>query len=342
MTSKKQEREQKFLWLNTTTNANKGKSSNPVKKTKPTCWNCNSTEHYTRECTNPCKLCKGTGHKHYECKQYKKNNASPQEGMLIEEDLCLAEKRKQIDVSNNGSVEPYPTSKSKRRMTPKVTRSGKVYNKPVIVNKELPLAKENNTPININKAEKSDTNNQVEDVVMTNVDNNEDIVLPTSESTQKTTVANNEAIVLPTIDISKEPTVVGVKKNAKKPKHPLLPMKRSESYEDKNKKVDDIVDSLLNEPVHHISLTQFTEISPVARSKIKKRITKPHVKLSKGVDQTVLLGENRITLPKGKRAPRTFGKVNGATSHLSQKNLLYPLRFSEQLTNPFLSEFLDG
>jgi hypothetical protein len=150
-----------------------------------------------------------------------------------------------------------------------------------------------------------------------------------------TNVDNEEVIVLPAIDISKRSTIVGAKKIANKPKHPQLPIKRSEPSLEKNKKIEAIVESIINEPVHRISLNQLTEISPVARSRIKSKITKPHAIISKDNEQTVLIGESRINLPKGKSAPRTFGKVNGITSEIildgGCTSFIISLDFAKQL-----------
>lgn len=68
----------------------------------------------------------------------------------------------------------------------------------------------------------------------------------------------------------------------------------------------------MNDPVHKVSLNQIADLSTIARSRIRSKLTRPHAK-------AVLLGEeedysntNRINLvPKGEGAPRAHGVVNG-------------------------------
>ncbi|OBZ78521.1 hypothetical protein A0J61_11852, partial [Choanephora cucurbitarum] len=82
-------------------------SNNKISKTtKRTCWNCNSTDHLTKDCQAPCKLCKENGHRHYECKLYKPNssqrNKTQSESMLIEE-LYLSEKRNASEIDEDST-----------------------------------------------------------------------------------------------------------------------------------------------------------------------------------------------------------------------------------------------
>lgn len=46
-------------------NGNNGNKNN-VKEKRITCWNCNSKDHYTRECESPCKYCQSSGNLHYQ------------------------------------------------------------------------------------------------------------------------------------------------------------------------------------------------------------------------------------------------------------------------------------
>ncbi|SAL96766.1 hypothetical protein, partial, partial [Absidia glauca] len=68
------------------------------------CFNCKASDHQTQTCPLPCKYCKSSAHKHYECmdpkaiaaRQFRKNPASsasptPTDSMLI--DVLAADKR---------------------------------------------------------------------------------------------------------------------------------------------------------------------------------------------------------------------------------------------------------
>lgn len=148
-----------------------------------------------------------------------------------------------------------------------------------------------NKPVIINKdAKPHGSNNSIQDVVMTTVNIDK-------EKDETQTKDNN-------------------KKLSKSPKHPQLPVKYSEAHPEKTKKIDSIVESIINKPTHRISLNQLAELSPVARSKIKGKITKPHTNVVNVPEHTVLLGENNKGLPKGKGAPRTYGIVNGETCEI--------------------------
>ncbi|OBZ81681.1 Transposon Tf2-6 polyprotein, partial [Choanephora cucurbitarum] len=101
------------------------KGNTSAKNNKPSCWNCLASDHLTKDCVKPCKLCNKQGHKHYECTLYKKNkpghnNQAQSESMLIEE-VYLSEKR------NIGDTD-IPDTENSRNF--RVSRSGKTVSTP--------------------------------------------------------------------------------------------------------------------------------------------------------------------------------------------------------------------
>lgn len=132
------------------------------------------------------------------------------------------------------------------------------------------------------------------------------------------------------------------------PKHPMKPALRHKmDMEDRDNRINTIVDHVMNEPVHLISLNDLATIcTPTARTRIKNKMIKPQsVKRLKKVEpspseKTALLGEVAShKLPKGKSAPRTYGKINdqncevildgGCTSYIVSLNFLNRLGITE-------------
>lgn len=289
-------------------NGNK-KPKSDVKDKRTTCWNCMSKEHYTRECTNPCKYCESTGHIHYQCSMHKKNNynnnqtnkSKHDEAMLIEE-LYLSEKRKQMD---SETINDHQTKRNVR-----VTRSGK----------EVPTSRlRRNTPKVASLVSKV---SEVDTVMVDPLPN--------------VTTNPNKNIL---------PITTSVKGHSKlnAPKHPFLPLNNGDASQPKgnNVKIDQIVDRILNEPVHQVSLNDLASLSPVARSKLKSLMTKPQVNKSSRITEdqgnkvtTVLLSEES-TVPKGKSAPRSHAEINGVQREVildgGCTSFIISLKFAKEL-----------
>ncbi|OBZ81454.1 Transposon Ty3-I Gag-Pol polyprotein, partial [Choanephora cucurbitarum] len=215
------------------------KSSPTTRNKKPSCWNCMSQDHTTKDCSQPCKLCNQNGHKHYECTLYKKNkpgssNNAQSESMLIEE-VYLCEKRKMSEAD----LDDYEQSKNVR-----LSRSGKTVNTPGLKR---------------NISQKSDPN----------------LRRLTSLESQTS---------LPSENLN----------------NPILSLPRSTNKSQPIKaKITQIVDKLVSDSVHTLSLDEIAELSPVVRSQ-----STPHTSIA-------LLGETVSTVPKGKSTPRANGWVNG-------------------------------
>lgn len=251
-------------------------SNNEVKEKRTKCWNCMDKDHYTRECTAPCKICQSTGHLHFQCPQNKRNKTEKSkitqgEAMIIEE-VYLSEKRKKTETETPSL--PYP------KRNARILRLGKET--PSIPVKKI--AKEPATAINFK---------QNTDVQMAEARPSEKIHTP----------------------------VKTVNTVMKSPRHPLVPNENvKETYPDDNKdKINVIVDRIINETVHQVSLNDLASLSPVARLKLKSLMTKPQAnrvnRMLADVNNekkigTVLLSEES-NLPKGKSAPRTFAEING-------------------------------
>ncbi|KAG1039540.1 hypothetical protein G6F43_012478 [Rhizopus delemar] len=98
---------------------NNSKIGSAPKKDRPTCWNCLSKDHFSRECTEPCKYCRSSGHRHFECEQHKRNKTignkpNPQPGneaMLIEE-LYLLKNRNARVTRSGKAVDSTPKRKT--------------------------------------------------------------------------------------------------------------------------------------------------------------------------------------------------------------------------------------
>lgn len=272
-------------------------SKSDPKKKKTTCWNCMSSEHYTKDCVQPCKLCNNPGHKHYECKLYKNNhtnktsNNSNIESMLIE-DNYMAEKRKLDDEESQKD--------SSRNI--RITRSGGTY--------------------------------------------------PTPKRKKKMVLPVDDVVMVENTEITKDPDVTKasapITTPIESPKHPLrLNVRNKADVESREKRIDTIVDHVINEPVHLISLNDLAAIcTPSARTRIKNKMIKPQTakRLNKSYqtvsDKAALLGEVMSNdPPKGKSAPRTYGKVNGqecelildggCTSYIVSLNFLRRLGITE-------------
>lgn len=232
---------------------------NKTAEKKPSCWNCRSTEHYIRDCKQPCGLCKENGHKHYyECKLYKITKPSNQQELMLIEEASMSEKR-------NASVIIADDNTNLR-----MSRSGRNYETPV--KKRMIFVAEPGSA----KAE--------------------DTKAPKPIDSRKTVQSG--------------------------PKHPQLPPNEDVIYAsaNENKKVTEIVDNILADPVIKIYVQDLATISPMARSKIKTNITKSQVKRSAtrpdNSATTVVLGETNVNLPKGKSEPRAYGTVNGVKQEI--------------------------
>lgn len=251
---------------------NNSKIGSAPKKDRPTCWNCLSKDHFSRECTEPCKYCRSSGHRHFECEQHKRNKtignkSNPQPGneaMLIEE-LYLSEKRKLDETIDLGDA--AHTNKRNAR----VTRSGKAAD-------STPKRKTNNTVAVINAAD--------EDQEMTNT-----TPLANNEHKQRISIRAPKHPLLPLtenqgeVDDKAESGVINrifnesVHQVSLRDLATLSPVARSK------------LKGLMTEP------------------QLKKTDKVNSVKKAPEANTVLLSEETRV--PKGKSAPRAFAEING-------------------------------
>lgn len=210
-----------------------------------------------------------------------KPKSNENEAMLIEE-FYLSEKRKK---TSDVQSAPYPNRNVRTLRSGKETAT-------VPIKKKLKSSTDKVDPVLINN----------EDTTMVDV----------ATSVEQNNDANR--IVIP-----KSTTV----KVASMPNHPLVPVENSKnvvSLTENTSKIDIIVDRIMNDAVHLVSLNDLASLSPVARSKLKMKMTKPQVnktarvptnKDNKQEVPTVLLSEEESKLPKGKSAPRAYAEING-------------------------------
>ncbi|KAG1402975.1 hypothetical protein G6F58_010462 [Rhizopus delemar] len=252
----------------------------PVKtKRKSACYNCQSNDHYSRDCTAPCKFCNSSGHKHYECPKHPKNNPATnnQNGesfMIEEEEHYMAEKRKLVDI--NPTIES-PRNKRKGRTTKPA---------PVYESKPLPTIANTPKPIYLNNAS---------DTVMQE---------PTSHANpipiQVKTQSQPEHPLLPLKDKSQIEEIA--RKKAEEIIHNII--------SEKVHKVS-LLDIAEISPVARTGIKSSITKPRIRNPKapIKVVDVKPSTISAEGLN--LMLGEVEYQQPKGRSAPRTKGVING-------------------------------
>ncbi|EPB90354.1 hypothetical protein HMPREF1544_02880 [Mucor circinelloides 1006PhL] len=188
-----------------------------VKKKSAGCYNCGGLEHFANSCTAPCKLCGSLEHRHYQCQLYKNNAGgySSKQG---------PQRASTGNHNENMLIEEEVYLSEKRKHEEAMSEANNPSNA-----KRAPLRTRSGLAYGVTSTQGNVTQKSVPVQRSTPI-----IIDPEPQGTSDKT-------------LSKRPFQA-------QPQHPLLPLEQpGDKIRQANFRVENIVDRVLNEPVHSFS-----------------------------------------------------------------------------------------